>query len=320
VKLLAPRTASVLLGLVIAATAGSCASSSGGGISGTSLVSGPISAFGSIILDGIEFDTTNAVVTIEGDPAEIGDLRLGMFVFVRGKVNDAGTTGVAERIASDHLLNGPVDAVNVADGTFTALDQLVITDANTVFDQITLDTLAPGDVVEVFGVLDADASIRATRVTKIGGPPDFEVTGVISQIDTAAQTFKIGVLTVDYSEAEIENAPTEGLSNGLVVEVGMDDVPVNDFVMATGVEVRTLDVIFDEGDGAKFRGFITALVSATEFVINHTQHIVINDATTFDHGDQSDIALNAEVDVEGVLQSDGTVVANEVDFLLLPVP
>jgi hypothetical protein len=241
-----------------------------------------------------------------------------MFVFVRGKVDPNGTTGVADRIASDHLLNGPVEGVNVAGGTFTALDQLVITDANTVFDQTTLETLAPGDVVEVFGVLDADASIRASRVAKIGGPPDFEVTGVISQLDTDALTFQIGLLTVDYSDAEIENAPPEGLRNGLVVEVGMDDAPVDDFVVATGVEVRTLDVIFDEGDGAKFRGFITALVSADEFVINHTQHIVIDEQTAFDHGDRSDIDLNAQVDVEGVLQSDGKVLAAEVDFLLPP--
>jgi hypothetical protein len=243
-----------------------------------------------------------------------------MFVLVRGKVARSGLTGVAERIASDHLLLGPVDAVNVADGTFTALDQLVITDGNTVFDQTTLDTLEPGDQVEVFGVLDADASIRATRVALFEGPPDYEITGVISQLDTNAQTFKIGVLTVDYSEAEIENAPPGGLSDGLLVEVGMDDVPVDDFVSATGVEVRTLDVIFDEGDGAKFRGFITAVVSADEFVINHSQRIVITEDTSFDHGDRGDIGLNAEVDVEGVLQTDGSVVAGEVDFLSQPAP
>jgi hypothetical protein len=53
------------LGLSIAVALWAC---SGGGISGTAFVAGPLAAFGSIFVNGIEFDTSTAVVTIEGDP------------------------------------------------------------------------------------------------------------------------------------------------------------------------------------------------------------------------------------------------------------
>ena len=54
----------IMAAMATAAAAICACASSGGGISGTSLVIGPISGFGSIVVDDITFDTTNAVVTI----------------------------------------------------------------------------------------------------------------------------------------------------------------------------------------------------------------------------------------------------------------
>ena len=80
------------------------------------------------------------------------------------------------------------------------MSQLVVTDADTVFDQTTLATLTPGDVVEVFGVTDADSNIRATRVER---KVDFEEFGSAHwhghEPRRRAETFEIGLLTVDFS-------------------------------------------------------------------------------------------------------------------------
>ena len=174
--------------LATAATAWACAS--GGGITGTSVVVGPISELGSIFVNGIEFDTTNAEVTVDGDPATAADLELGMIVVVRGRIHDDGLTGDAERIGSDHVLFGPVEAVNAGGGTFVAMSQLVITDAATVFDGVTLDALVPGDVVEIFGVVDAAVSIRATREKKQDECHAFEHTSTITS--TSARAMRAG--------------------------------------------------------------------------------------------------------------------------------
>jgi hypothetical protein len=303
--------------LAIAAVAWSCAS--GGGITGTSIVVGPISGFGSIVVNGIEFDTTNAEITVDGDPATAADLALGMIVVVQGRIADDGVTGAADRVGTDHLLFGPVEAVNAGDGTFVAMSQLVITDAATVFDGVTLDTLAPGDVVEIFGVVDADVSIRATRVEKEEEFDAFELTGTITNLDEIAQTFRFGLLTIDYSSAVIEGAPAAGLSDGLFVEAETDEAPVGDVLTAISIEVQDPRLGFERGDKAEVQGFVTRIESATEFVLNEIERVRLRDGTTFKNGTRDDIVLNAKLEASGDLRADGTLVANEVEFLT-PAP
>jgi hypothetical protein len=229
-----------------------------------------------------------------------------MFVRVRGPVN--GNKGVAERIGADHLLQGPVDAVNAADGTFSALSQLVITGPDTVFDQTDIQTLAPGDVVEVFGVRDADLGIRATRVEKKDpATEEFELTGNIAGLDLVAQTFRIGILTVDFSSAVVENAPPTGLADGLLVEAESDEAPVGDVLAATGIEVIDPALEFEEGDAAEVHGFVTSVVSATEIVLNGTQRVLLTESTRFERGTRADLVLNAEIEVDGTLDATGVI-------------
>lgn len=305
----------VMLVIALAAAVAAWACASGGGITGTSIVYGPISGFGSIIVNDIEFDTTNAEVSVDGDPATAADLALGMIVLVRGKVDRDAGTGEAERIGADHVLFGPVEGVNPGDGTFTAMSQLVITDAATVFDGTTLETLAAGDVVEIFGVVDADVSIRATRVEKEDEYDAFELTGTITNLDTTAQTFRFGLLTVDYSAAVIEGAPAGGLSDGLFVEAETDEAPVGDVLTAISIEVQDPRLGFEPADEAEVQGFVTSVESATEFVLNETERVRIKDATIFKNGTRDDIVLNAKLEASGKLRDDGMLVANEIEFL-----
>lgn len=299
--------------LVAVAAAWSC-SSSGGGISGTSLVVGPIDEFGSIIVNGIEFDTDNAEVFLEGDPATLADLQLGMVVFVQGAVKKNGLRGRADVVAADHLLLGPVEAVNSVDGTFVSLSQLIITDSNTVFASTTIDTLAPGDNVEVFGFYDGDGSIRATRVERFDEIEEIELTGTITNLDAVAETFSLNLLTVDFSMAEIEDAPPEGLADGMLVEVESEEEPTNDLMLAVGVEVRDSDLPVDVGDGVEIHGFISEVLSADEFMLNGVQRVLVTPDTVFEDGDASDLVVNARVEVEGVFEMNGSLTAEEIEF------
>src|SRR5579859_8184358 len=72
------------------------------GIQGTgkkAAVMGPITSFGSIFLDGVEYTTSGANITIDDQPGSEAQLRAGQIVTIDGTVNDDGTTGTATTVS-----------------------------------------------------------------------------------------------------------------------------------------------------------------------------------------------------------------------------
>ena len=63
----------------------------GGGIGGTGISSGPIDGFGSIFVNGIEFEIGSALIVVDGVDSAEADLRLGMVVRVCGSWEADGT-------------------------------------------------------------------------------------------------------------------------------------------------------------------------------------------------------------------------------------
>ena len=306
------RLAGMLLGGALAAACGGNALM-GGGIAGTSSVVAPISGFGSIFVGGIEFDTATAIVTIEGDPALVSDLKLGMVATVRGTVDARGRRGVAQRVAVEHLAEGPIESIDGARGTLRVLEQQVLTDSSTVFDPA-LDQLAPGDYLEIGGFFDASGRIRATRVARPQFKREIAVKGFVDQLDVVARTFRLEDLTVDFGNAVVTGAPPAGLRDGLLVEAAADVPSVGGVLSATDVEVKDPSSQFDEGDGLKVEGFVTAIQSSTDLVVNGSQAVRISDATRFVNGARADLVLDARVDVDGVAGPGGVLVALKVDF------
>lgn len=78
-----------------------------GGIGGTGISFGPITGFGSIFVNGVEFQTSGATIIIDGSPASEGDLKKGMVVTVQGTID--GDTGIATTILAESAVKGPVD-------------------------------------------------------------------------------------------------------------------------------------------------------------------------------------------------------------------
>jgi len=235
-------------------------------------------------------------------------------VEVRGTINAASGTGVANRVEFDDDLQGPVEAIDVPGSTIVVLGQLVIVTGTTVFDGTTLSTLAPGDVVEVSGFVDGSGNLRATRVELESEVEDVEINGTINELDADAQTFRIGGQLVDYSSAEITDAPPGGLENGLFVEVHATGGPVGGVLVAEKIDVTGTDFGGDEGEEVEIEGYVTRVVSATEFVLNQTRKVRINAKTQFDNGTSADITVDARLEAEGVVDGTGVLVAKEVAF------
>ena len=74
--------------------AGGVADIGGGGIGGTGISStGTIDGFGSIFVNGVEYETGDSEVLLDGQPASERRLRLGMVGTVRRPSNAGGVTG-----------------------------------------------------------------------------------------------------------------------------------------------------------------------------------------------------------------------------------
>ena len=131
---------------------------------------GPITSFGSIFVNGVEWETDQAEIEMDDRPAFEEALRLGMVVRVEGTLSADGQHGVADRVVFDDV-EGPIDAtpLETIDGLekrFTVLGRSVIVEVGfTTFDgTASYDELERGDMVEVSGLIDPDGHIRATRI------------------------------------------------------------------------------------------------------------------------------------------------------------
>jgi hypothetical protein len=93
------RMLAALAASMIAACGGGGGSEPVAGIDrgGVTIAQGPISGFGSVILNGVRYSTSGATITVDDQPGTESDLRVGQVVRVEGTVDAGGTTGTARR-------------------------------------------------------------------------------------------------------------------------------------------------------------------------------------------------------------------------------
>ena len=293
------------------------------GIGGTGIISsGTITAFGSIVVNGTEFDTSNAAIMVNGEEIGVGDtfvldnLDIGRVVTVEGTGNLDNTNAVAVRVIYNDNVAGPVESIRDSDPTtkeIVVLGQIVIVNNITKLKGTDFDTIAQNDRVVVSGLVDDTGAIRATFLEKTG---DFTpgnivgVTGFIVNLDIDLKTFEINDLTVNYVSIDTGDLP-QGFAEGLLVEVkGTLDAPGGD-LQATSIELA--DAIGEGNfDQIEVLGFVTDIVSAFEFTVGN-QMVQIDENTLFVDGTPEDIARGAKLEAEGSLV-DGILFAGEVEF------
>lgn len=287
----------------------------GGGIDGSGVVVGPIEGLGSIIVGGVTFDVDSALVTLDGRDAVGSDLRLGMVVSVFGHINYTTRTGTADRVVYRDSVEGPVQSIDSPAASFVVLGQTILVDAGTTFENAGFSTLVVGDVVEISGFESAQGNIRATRVEKRDtADHGFEVTGVITALDVNLKTFSLGALPVDYGSAVIEGEPLSGLTDGLRVEVRTSVPLFAGVFVADVIEVDEEDHELREGVEIEVEGLVTTVLSETEFILSGTRQVRTGPFTEFEHGIAADIAVDVRLKADGVLDTNGILVADKVEF------
>jgi len=288
-----------------------------GGIGRTGISMGPIANFGSIIVNGVRYDTTNAVFTVDDQSGSQDDLSVGDVVVVMGTIDDNGTTGTADEVFFDDNVKGPIQSIDAANSRLVVLGQTVLIGPDTSFDDsivpASLDGLAVDDIVEVSGLVNADGAIAATRIELKPAGTTFEVHGIVSAQDAANMRFNINALVVDYSSATLDNFPNGAISDGDPVEAKGTSLGGAGELVATQVEFENPLADGNDGDRIEIEGFITRFVSATDFDVSGFP-VTTTGSTVYEGGDSGDLGLNIKVEVEGDIDSTGTLVADKVDI------
>ena len=323
-------TAGILLSLWACGGGGDTVAS--GGTGGTGISYGAVTDFGSIFVNGVEFSTSSASIMRDDVAVSENELRRGMVVEVRGSFA-ASNSGTASTVLVEEAVRGPLESKGAGTPdtgvTLVVLGQSVRVDGATLIDDNVCDgmelcatleqrfaAIGAGDLLEVHGQRTPDGSIAATFIEKKTAPVVFVVRGAVASHSAAAQTFMVGALAVAYGGATIGDmpAPSGNNWNGLFVEAKGTScsgvLPACGTLTATKVEPEGLGVA--EAAQAEVEGFVTALVSTSDFVVG-SQPVLTNGATAFLGGDQGEIALGVKLEVEGSLGA-GVLTATKVKF------
>ncbi len=310
---------SLVASVLITAACGGGGGLAGGGIGGTGITAfGTITGFGSVFVNGIEFETSGTAFDVDGDQSALeSDLGIGMVVTVTGTLNEDGVTGTATSIVFDDEIEGPVSLLSedtvTQTKTFSVLDTTVIARrGSTAFANTTYDAVDDGDVVEISGFADEAGNLVATRLEGKGllvlGTTEVEIKGTVSGCTgDCAGTFSIGSVAVDYDPAGAttdltEMVPAGVVSGGQFVEVKGILTAAN-AIDATRIELE--DEGFDDTTGdnkVSIEGFVSAFSGIDSFRVAG-QRVDATGAVFSPASLEASLANGMEVEVEGPIVS-----------------
>ncbi len=318
------NSARALFALVAAAALGACGTSDtltagidAGGAPVAIVVQGPITGFGSIIINGVHYDIDRAQISVNGVSASAADLALGQLVTVSGTRDTSTQRGQADSVRFNANLEGPVGAIDAAAGRLVVLGTPVTTNATTVIDlgsrPPTVASLAVGERVQVSGFVGADGAIAATRIAARPAASRLRVRGTVANLNRAGALFTINELTVDYrSAAVIEGFPTGAPSDGDEVVVEGTRLNGGNMLVAEVLSLAESEIEDDDGTEAEIEGLITRFVSPADFDVSGSA-VTASSATVYEGGSAASLKLNVKIKVEGTVNGAGVIQASKIE-------
>ena len=314
----------VLLSVLISVLLTSCSGGeSGTGITGSDpkVSVGVITGFGSVFVNGVEFDTSHAQINVNESDATEQDLSIGMVVAVVGSADRAGVVGKADAVYYESEVRGIVSQNN-QDGTLDIMGQMVKYDTETVFesddDTVTvIEDIPEGAVVEVSGYRTGDNTLHATHMTLVSNTyttgAELTVKGVVTT-GLSNGKFSMGSLTIAVdSSTQFAGIPNQQLTPGTVIKVKSIRGVLNNELQADIIESGTSDYV-SVGDTVDIEGLVmNAGVTPSEFLLNGFR-VYFSNQTKFNGGTASDLADGVKAEVEGMLLTQNEIEAKEISF------
>jgi hypothetical protein len=267
---------------------------------------GSIEAFGSIVVNGIHYDETSALITIDGVANQPPSaLKLGMVVQIDGSLDNTTLRGVANTVRVNRAIFGQLERDVGNNGELTILSQAVTINTGTRFDGVAGGAaLFAGDWIAVHGLEDPGRkTLVATLVEKVSVAPGTpsSIRGTVRNAHSGQ--FRIGKLVINAAGlAAPEDGDYVAVTGSYVAGSGaMDAVQV-----AIAREVET-----SENSDTEITGFVTDYRSDSSFVVAG----VAVDAShaAIEGGRIQDLKKDALVTVEGTIRN-GVLVAEEIEL------
>ena len=240
---------------------------------GDTIVSrGVITGFGSIFVNGHEFETDDASFEVDDQAGVQDDLRIGMIVTVVGSHRDGHD--YADKVTYDNELKGPVGDIRIIDGSSKVLvilgQDVLVTHDTTIDDDggLTYDTIAIGDVLEVSAYV-GDTQLIATHIEYQDNADEIEIKGAIENLTDTG--FEIRGFPVLYDDSTEIDHGIDALAEGLFVEVKGQLNAGGDQLIASEIQSEDEGVDSHE-DEAEIKGVIADYdVSTATFMLQGQQ-------------------------------------------------
>jgi hypothetical protein len=320
--------ATLLAGLM--ATAGLLSGCGGGAaesvlISQALSVAGLISGLGSVVVNGVRYETIGATV-LDADDKKTINAPLGLGMTISLEPNSANPSA-ASIIHVQSGIKGSASAVDLAQKTLTVAGLPITTDTSTI---VVLANGAVGSLanignnsVEVYGLPQTDGTFKATRIEIETSPSLVQLVGVISNLNTANASFNLGTGTQSVSINYNAVSASSGLVNGAVVSVRTTAPTTATAYSAATLYVRSANAtVFNEyvnkyagttgvrSEANELYGMVTNLTAASTGCSLQVQGI----PTTLTSTTLCSSLQNGDyVEVKGQLNN-GTLAAYRVEF------
>ncbi|GAC1633642.1 MAG: hypothetical protein NVS9B10_29120 [Nevskia sp.] len=278
---------------------------------------GTISAFGSVVINGTHYDTSNATFMIDDVAGAQSGLSAGQVVTITGDSDNQGNHH-ARKVEHDSLLVGPIATLDSTTNTLTALGQKVTVSVNTIYvGAANLAALAVADNIAVSGTRDSAGTIAATYIRKLAtAPANVRLLGPVANLNSTTSTFSIGSEVINFATATI--TPTGAtLQNALpVVVIGTLD-STGGTITASKLRIHTDLDGANPGERGELEGIVTRPAQANSFSVGSV--VVKYDGNTiFVSGSAADLVNGARVEVHGTLNTDGSLQADRIEVESAP--
>jgi len=301
------------------------------GIGGTGIVSGKITGFGSVHVNGGIYDIDTSQFNVDGNTgADEDDLKLGMVITLEVETENGvlPINGKALEVVYDDQVEGSITMIDPQVGTTKNVhvfgQNIVIDETSTVFDGTSFENIGnegnPGllDVIEVSGFRTSATDVVATYVRfdadLVPGTTEVELRGTVDNYTPGGSTFEMEidgtVINFDPTGVTTEiDVPGGVISNGMYVEVeGV--IEADQSVTADKIEAEDED-FGDDVDDVSLQGIVTAYTGVDDFIVGN-QPV---DASTAKFKPASLKGMNLQgmnIEVEGEIVN-GTLIADEVE-------
>lgn len=257
-----------------------------------------------------------ATTLIDGDVAASSELDFseGEVLLASGELDSTTNTLTADHIEISHPVDGPLDEVDLLHGKLVVLAQTVVVEGRTIIDGGDLAGYKAGDRLTISGHLSSSGQVVATHIKPSTRTGDFLATGLISSVDESLHQFTLGSLVVNYSGlqavlSKFDKAAPVTAGSWVRVKGTRPDGAAT--LMATSIEGVSQSLPGASGASVSLSGVVTSATSSAMLQVDGYAITLSAD------GKASCTSLpgpNARVTVSGLLQTDGSVVADSFCF------